>query len=73
MSPDTEDPEAAGDQAGEVAAQREANGVSVVNTEWKILYPGFRIRIQSGQWIRIRIRKQDWIEEGKMTHKSKKK
>jgi hypothetical protein len=28
VSPDTEDPEAAGDQAGEVAAQREANGVS---------------------------------------------
>jgi len=26
VSPDTEDPEAAGDQAGEVAAQREANG-----------------------------------------------
>jgi hypothetical protein len=32
VSPDTEDPEAAGDQAGEVAAQREANGVSAVHT-----------------------------------------
>jgi hypothetical protein len=30
VSPDTEDPEAAGDQAGEVAAQREANGVSAL-------------------------------------------
>jgi ubiquitin-like 1-activating enzyme E1 B len=31
VSPDTEDPEAAGDQAGEAAAQREVNGVSIDN------------------------------------------
>jgi hypothetical protein len=44
VSPDTEDPEAAGDQAGEVAAQREANGVSAlyglekVISVWCLIY-----------------------------------
>jgi hypothetical protein len=32
----------------------------------ELLPAGLRIRIQSGQWIRIR------IQEGKMTHKSRK-
>ncbi len=37
VSPDTEDPEAAGDQAGEVAAQREANGVSALYGVEKVI------------------------------------
>jgi hypothetical protein len=42
---------------------------------WYKLKAGFRIRIQSGQWIRIRIRNPDpdpGEQKSKMTHKSRK-
>ncbi len=40
----------------------------------RYIFTVFRIRIQSGQWIRIwiRIRNPDRIQEGEMAHKNRK-
>ena len=62
VSPDTEDPEAAGDQAGEAAAQREGNEVR----HWdffSVSDPGPSLRI--GLFSRVRIRIGEKSESGK--------